>query len=390
MITSTIEPCLPSSERVELDDLALDLATKSSELAGKLRPEVRESIADLVRSMNCYYSNLIEGHNTHPRDIDQALANRYSQDPKKRVLQLEARAHIEVQRLIDQGDDPRATTYSPEYFQWIHREFYRRVPEELRRVENIDTGESIDIVPGEFRIGGVQVGTHIPPPAEELEAYLRRFEQAYSSPALSKVQSISAVAAAHHRLLWIHPFYDGNGRVARLMSHAAFKRSGIGDGVWSVSRGLARTAEDYKRKLSSADQPRQGDLDGRGQRSEKALVEFCNYFLSTCIDQIVFMESLLQPGELLRRMKLYCDDEISAGRLPKQSMALLKEAFVMGEFQRGRAAEITGYQERTGRQVLSTLLTKGLLVSTGPKKPVRLGFPLEVVERWFPTLYPVN
>lgn len=102
------------------------------------------------------------------------------------------------------------------------------------------------------------------------------------------------------------------------------------------------------------------------------------------------MESLLQPAELLRRMKLYCDDEVDAGRLPKHSMAMLKEAFVMGEFERRRAPEITGYQERRAREILSELLRRGLLVSTGPKKPVRLGFPLEVVERWFPALYPIS
>jgi len=45
--------------------------------------------------MNCYYSNLIEGHETHPRDIDRALAKDYAKEPKKRSLQLEAVAHID-------------------------------------------------------------------------------------------------------------------------------------------------------------------------------------------------------------------------------------------------------------------------------------------------------
>jgi hypothetical protein len=102
------------------------------------------------------------------------------------------------------------------------------------------------------------------------------------------------------------------------------------------------------------------------------------------------MESLLQPGELLRRIKLYSDDEEAAGRLPPRSMALLREALLTGQVERGRAPEITGYQERRGREILSTLLKKGLLVSKGPRAPVRLGFPLDVVERWFPKLYPVD
>jgi hypothetical protein len=71
-------------------------------------------------------------------------------------------------------------------------------------------------------------------------------------------------------------------------------------------------------------------------------------------------------------------------------MSLMREALLMGEIPRGQAPEITGYQERRGREILSTLLQKGLLVSKGPRAPVRLGFPLDVVERWFPRLYPVD
>jgi hypothetical protein len=53
--------------------------------------------------MNCYYSNLIEGHRTHPIEIERALAQAFSIDPRQRELQLEAKAHIEVQREITSG-----------------------------------------------------------------------------------------------------------------------------------------------------------------------------------------------------------------------------------------------------------------------------------------------
>ena len=54
--------------------------------------------------MNCYYSNLIEGHDTHPHDIERALIQAdYSIDPAKRALQYEAVAHIEVQQIIGLG-----------------------------------------------------------------------------------------------------------------------------------------------------------------------------------------------------------------------------------------------------------------------------------------------
>ena len=383
-----MEPVLPSRECDELQDLATDLVAKANLLAGQIPREVQAGIGDLVRSMNCYYSNLIEGHNTHPQDIDRAMADNYSADPQKRNLQLEARAHIEVQRMIDMRDDPDESPTDPSYIKWLHNEFCSRLPAEMLWVENPKSGLRIQIIPGEFRNGDVQVGRHIPPEVNDLAGFMARFEEAYDSARMTKIQAIVAVAAAHHRFLWIHPFYDGNGRVARLMAHAMLLRLGVGGSIWSVARGLARNAESYKAKLQAADQARLGDHDGRGARSEKKLGEFCEYFLEVCNDQIDFMTDLLRPGELLRRINLYCSDEVSAGRLPKQSVTLLREALQMGELERGRASELTGYQERRAREILSELLKKGLLVSTGPRRPVRLGFPLQVVERWFPALYP--
>ena len=385
-----MEPMLPQDRHQTIENLAVELVAKANHLAGQIRPEVRGSVGELVRSMNCYYSNLIEGHNTHPRDIDRAMGNEYSEDPEQRTLQLEARAHIEVQRIIDAGEDPREHPASATYARWIHREFCRRLPDELLWVENPTTKLRIKVIPGEFREGDVQVGRHVPPPADQLEPFLRRFEEAYGSDQLSRLKVITSIAAAHHRFLWIHPFYDGNGRVVRLMSHAMLLRAGVGSSLWSIARGFARGNAEYKACLMAADAPRQSDFDGRGVRSDSQLEEFCVFFLQVCIDQVKFMGSLIQPGELLRRMKLYCDDEVSAGRLPKRSMAMLREALLAGQFERGRAPEITGYQERRGREILALLLQKRLLVSTGPKAPVRLGFPVDVVERWFPTLYPVD
>lgn len=386
----SLEPLLPSMPDNELQDLALALVAKANRLAGSLDQNVQKSIGALVRSMNCYYSNLIEGHDTHPRDIDRALANDYSSDTKKRALQLEARAHIELQRLIDDGNDPDLAPSQQAYIVWLHKQFCEMLPDALLIVENPVTGEKKQVVPGQFRDGDVQVGRHVPPPANELAVYMKRFEQGYNPGNLNRIQQVIAVAASHHRLLWIHPFYDGNGRVARLMSHAMLIRANIGNCLWSISRGLARKSAEYKQKLEAADAPREGDLDGRGARSERRLVEFCKFFLSTCLDEIDFMETLIQPTELLRRIKLYVDDEAAAGRLPNRSFPILREAFLMGEVERGHAAELTGYQERRARQILSLLIQRGLLVSQSPRAPVRLGIPLDVVERWFPSLYPVG
>jgi Fic family protein len=387
---SSMEPMLPADGQRKLEDLAIDLATKASGLASQLAPSVRLGIGDLVRSMNCYYSNLIEGHDTHPRDIDRALIHAdYSADPEKRVLQHEAVAHIEVQRLIDHHDDLPVEPTSLEYIVWLHREFCQRLPEELLWVRNPDSDEILRVVPGELRKSGVQVGRHIPPKAESLLPFLKRFNEAYDTKKLSRVRHLTSLGAMHHRLLWIHPFYDGNGRVTRLMSHASLLRCGIGSSLWSVARGLARHVDDYKALLMVADGPRRGDLDGRGVLSSQALTEFCEFFLTVCIDQVEYMSSLLEPKDLLRRMRLHIEDEVQAGSLLKGSFLILREALLAGEVQRGRAGEITSYGERMARMVVSELLKKGYLKSETTRAPLILSFPIDAVERWFPRLYPM-
>jgi Fic family protein len=384
---SLMEPLMPEQGNRRLEDLAVELVAKASALTSQLKPIVNNAVGDLVRSMNCYYSNLIEGHNTHPRDIDRALAGNYSQDSKKRCLQLEAKAHIEVQRAIDL-DSSSVNIASTDYITWIHREFCRKLPEELLWVENPDMRDRTIVIPGELRSRNVCIGNHVPPNFNSVERFLDRFVEAYNPDRLSKLRQVIAVAASHHRLLWIHPFLDGNGRVTRLFSHAYLKQIGIGTSLWSVSRGLARRASEYKDLLMSADRPRWNDLDGRGNLTAAGLQRFCEFFLEICIDQVEFMTSLLAPSELLHRIALYVEEEVRAERLRNGSFPLLQEALLAGEFARGRAAFLTGYQERQARTMLNDLVKAGLLVSDGPKKPVRLGFPVNVVERWFPNLYP--
>jgi len=389
MHPAAAEPYMPSEGTEVLDNLAFDLAREASELSGQLHPLVRLSVGELVRSMNCYYSNLIEGHNTHPRDIDRALSADYSADPQKRDLQLEARAHIEVQRMID----AHAYTVAPAsraFIEWTHREFCTRLPPSLLVAENPDTRERLEVViPGVLRTRAVAVGRHVPPSAEYIPAFLRRFEEAYDCNRLTKARQTIAVAAAHHRLLWIHPFLDGNGRVARLMSHAMLLDLGIGSALWSVSRGLARRSSDYKRLLMAADEPRRGDLDGRGALSHSALVEFCVFFLESCLDQVRYMRELLDPGELLRRMELYVRDEEEAGRLPRRSFPVLRETLLAGELDRRRVPGLVDASERTARRLISSLVKLRLLVADSHRAPLRLGFPVQVVDRWFPRLYPV-
>lgn len=388
---SRIEPALLEEPGQILSDVVAELAAASAGLGRVLHPRTAASLADLVRIMNTYYSNLIEGHDTRPADIERALAGEFDADRGRRNLQIEAAAHVRVQGEIDRM---AATSALPEpasadFIRWLHREFYKGAPAELLRLQA--GSRELTMTPGAWRSRpeeDVAVGRHLPPSSDRVDDFMDYFQRRYRLRELGKAGRIMAIAAAHHRLNYIHPFPDGNGRVSRLMSHAMAHLAGIGaHGLWSISRGLARGLEsraEYKRMMDHADMPRQGDLDGRGNLSLRALGDFVLWFLRVCLDQVTFMTSLFELDTVARRLRNYVE---RSETLRPEAGRLLEEALMRGEIERGEATRITGLPERTARRLLNDLITMGLLASDTPKGRVSLRFPTEAMEVLFPRLF---
>jgi Fic family protein len=391
MLTKTaIEPIIPSQKLQPLEDLACIIVDSAARLSAKLREPLRAQIAELTRWMHCYYSNLIEGQQTRVRDIEAALKKDFAAEPEKRSLQQLSLAHLGVQRW---AAAQKASPYSADFICELHRRFYAELPEAMR-VATTSKGKKTPLTPGELRDRDVEVGTHVGPPFELVPALLGHFQWRYESTDLSRIQRIIAIGASHHRLAWIHPFRDGNGRVVRLFSDAVIRQLSIdGGGLWSLSRGFARNRTEYYERLANADQTRSSSRadDGRGHLSERALWDFCQFTLRTMVDQIAFMEHLLDLDGLERRIEHYVhvvDPKVApqADRI----FLLLREALLRGQFPRGEAARIVGASERTGRSVLTLALAAELLVSDSPKAPVRLALPAKVHESYFPQLFPAN
>lgn len=369
----------------DVRDLAVDLAAKAAAFRSSLPRGVSTALADLVRAMNCYYSNLIEGHDTHPIDIERALRNDFSDDPLKRYLQLEARAHIEVQQWIDGGGlFGRAHTRAG--LEETHARFYAELPEDLLWVEMPNTGERVRVEPGHLRERDVQVGRHVAISPGAVPRFMEHFEWAYGR--LGRSDAIVSVAAAHHRFVWIHPFLDGNGRVARLMSHAMMLDALDTGGMWSVARGLGGTAERYKQHLAACDLPRRNDLDGRGALSEEELTGFTAYFLQVCIDQVEFMSGLVEPNRLRTRIHQWVGEEAALGNLPAKAANVLDAVLYRGELPRGELETIVGTGERQARRVASVLIDMGVLSSESSRAPLHIAFPAALASRWMPGLFP--
>ena len=383
-----MEPLMPLAERGRLAELSFEILQESGRLSGMVRsPWVFQEVASVVRGMNCYYSNLIEGHRTSPRDIERAMARDFVGDSTERANQLLAFAHMEVEReLVELWEQGGVDVYSMEFICEIHRRFYERLPEEFRMARTA-TGVAYQVVPGTLRNFMVDVGRHTPPHFEAVGSFLERFRDFYSSPAIPKTECLVAVAAAHHRLAWIHPFGDGNGRVARLHSQTLLAHYGVaGLGLWTLSRGLARRRGDYYRFLEMADRGRVNDYDGRGNLSDAGLGAFCVFFLETMLDQVRFMGSVLDISQLRARVERYF--QFLEGESYREAFAGIMRVLVdEGEIPRSRVREITGKGATVVAEIVKSGLEVGYFCSPSPKGLLRVAFPEQMREALFPKLY---
>lgn len=395
---AAMEPMLPSDagiEKTAIPDLAIKLERNAAKLGGMVNPIVLDVITEHMRVINSYYSNLIEGNSTHPREIRRAMKGDYSSDPTKRDLQLESIAHIEAQKALEKDSPTLDELNTPEHFNRMHELFYNNIPASLRAVKDA-SGNSTIVTPGQFRQTGeeVQVGRHLPPEAETLKIFLNRFQQAYKLKNLHGTKKVVAAMAAHHRFVWIHPFLDGNGRVARLHTDLFLKSIGVGGyGMWCISRGLAKNNAKYKSSLANADQTRRGDLDGRGALSEQSLIEFCEFMLTTAIDQVEYMEKLLDLKSMTRRIKAYIADRnkgliVDINKIKPEASRLLEKAFMYGEFERSEMDEISGLGLSVTRKIVQQLKEEGLLTETSSRSPLRWAIPEHAERYYFPELTP--
>jgi Fic family protein len=358
---------------------AAGVITRSLALVGAAHPTTIKTLRGLLREMNSYYSNRIEGQSTHPLDIARALRSDYSTSSTTARLQRLALAHIRAELLLEGRPTEQALQMG--FLQEAHAAIYAELPMQDR----ISSG-AMPLDPGQFRTGRVVVGRHIPPEADSLAAFSRRFDTVFGRH-LSLDDTLVGVAAAHQRASWIHPFEDGNGRAIRLQTHCALFP--YTSGLWSVSRGLARNREAYYDHLAHADSPRAGDRDGRGKLSDAALANWCQWFIDLCGDQIDFMSRMLDLDGVQRRIRaLITSRAFDDTRYRIETVAPLLHLFATGPAPRGEFQQMTGLGERTARAALAHLLQVGLVTSADHRAAVSIAFPLDSLQILFPDLYP--
>ena len=378
----------------ELEEKLLKIARLDAQLDATVPVTIRESVEDLLRVVNSYYSNKIEGNPTKPSELI-ALVDDSTEQKSKGILEI--KRHIEVQVKLNFENTPLQGVATQDFIKSIHKAFYAECSPDELIVSNSDGSRTYEIEPGEYRNVDVVVGQHIPPKSDLVPTYMSWFANAYKVEYLHGLSKYYAMAASHHRLAWIHPFLDGNGRVTRLFTDCFMRAIGLKSyGLWSMSRGFARSSEQYYRYLSIADRTRQGGDDGRGILSDAGLVRFTEYFMDVAIDQMTYFTSLLEPYKLEERINVYFQLRFNGSlfdgkgkplkKLSLEAKDIYKTLLYNGPHTRKELQDKLQVSERKLRDII-TEMAKDHLIFAPPKRPLQVRLSPHTVEVLFPYLF---
>lgn len=383
-----MEPLIPSEFKLAaLLEKTHDIIRAAEQLKGHSQPNALNALKGLLRTMNSYYSNLIEGQHTLPHEITLALKKQYDTDHDKARRQRLAVSHIQTEIQLEKSLlnlNPKEI-WSSAWLENIHYNLFNPLEESDKTL-----ADGQYLVPGQLRTKEVSVGRHVAPIAKNLDSFLQRWSDTYGNTRRGEMQLI-AIFASHHRLTWIHPFEDGNGRVARLHTHLALTEMGLSNGLWSQLRGFARSQKEYYSLLDAADQSRSGDLDGRGNLSEKALIQWIEYCLNIASDQISLMQKMLNLADMRNRIEAHLNYEqhvIKQG-VKIESWRVLHYLFsTQSELSRADFKSMLGLNDRAATDQIRALLKRGLIESDTAYGNLRWSIPQHALRFLLPNLWP--
>lgn len=391
-----LEPCLPmdGKETPAMQTGAEQMIRKSARLGALASPITMKRIGRLLTVTNSYYTNLIEGVHTEPAALEAvnepSPQKARAPDNLRQLGVQHMRTQASFERLlsinIKQGL-PWPEMFCPPLVSGIHRRLFNDAS-----IEELTLLDGTVMVPGQLRSESgieVNVGNHLAPASDSVDSMLSRLQEAYGRQQ-STIKRIISAMACHHRMAFIHPFPDGNGRVVRLLTHLQLGYLDLGSPIWSLSRGLAKNKDEYYRLLAAADQQRHGDLDGRGQLTHKGLCDFIEFMINVCLDQMTYIEEALDFDNLDERINhaIVLSNKLkSIGVKPEYGPAL-KALFKEGKMDRAVFKRFLGVSDRLASSVLSKMIMVGVVVAESPKsRQVEVGLPLWYANYIFPELH---
>lgn len=204
---------------------------------------------------------------------------------------------------------------------------------------------------------------YLPPEAKDVQDLMAGLVQWVAEAERSGLPIPIIAGLVHYQLVTIHPYYDGNGRTARLLATFILHRGGYGlSGFFSLEEHYARDMQGYYRALTT--HPHHNYYFGR---SEADLIPWLEYFISTLAE--VF-EAVRQRAQKRAENGTPAEPE-DLRRLDHRARV------VLGLFARKETitapvvADELGLSERMARNLLLDWVKDGWLQVTNPSRRAR-------------------
>ncbi len=393
-----MEPFFPDDVSGTIETLATELLEKIAALNAVGNPITREAIRQFLVPVEGFYKSILFDQNLMPEDVRDFFKGKLSVDAPTRLKQLQLDAAQQVLKnlkaVLDnpENDDIPA---SAGFLKQLHKD-YRSIFKSAAEQHELNTEISIEKHAGNYRETDVAFGQGMSPYFGSLPFFMSEFENAYDPAAKSnksKIRRIINIAVAHQRLLWIQPFAAENERIALLYAEACIHYENLNHaGLWSLSRGLARNKSTFTEKLHNAGLKRINAMDGRGNLSNKYLIEFCIFYLNTALGQVKFMLRTLETENMVKRIGNFVDLMVSREKMRSEAKYLLTDVFLKGKISKPDAMRITATSDKTLKLITDDLISKKLLVAKkeGILMMYYISYPMEVAPLLFPGLFPAD
>lgn len=250
----------------------------------KQRPLPASAVAKLREQFAIemtYNSNAIEGNRLTLRETQLVISEGITVRGKSLKDHLEAKNHNEaIHFLYDLLEKDKRHTISEHL---------------IRSLQQLIVSESDPEVAGKYRTGNVSIlgSKHNPPDAIEIPKLMQDLLKWIRKSA--KMHPVELAALAHHKLVHIHPFFDGNGRTARLFMNLLLLQKG-----YPLVIILKNDRKKYYAALEKADM---GNTTAIEQLIAQAVERSMNIYLKSFTEKVGPKGKLLSLSELAKTSK---------------------------------------------------------------------------------------
>jgi Fic family protein len=198
------------------------------------------SLRETARLMTTHYSTQIEGNTLTKEEVKQVVLGKGGFPGRERD-EKEVRNYFAALEYVEEQLRQDAPV-TEKLIQSIHCIVYNG----LKKQSVYRDGQNV------IKDGTTRTIVYMPPEAHDVEPMMKTLVQWINDQINSQELPAPIIAAlAHYQFATIHPYYDGNGRTARLLTTFILHKTGYGmKGIYSLEEYYAKNLQGYYNALT--------------------------------------------------------------------------------------------------------------------------------------------